>query len=442
MTTVSTNIDEKLRKILKAMETHLSHNKRSNLTFLSRLTQYSLSTASAQIVMVIYTIFVARNLGPEAFGKFAGNYALVGFSIFFVSWGMDTWLLQNPKSLTEPRIWSGLVSRIKARLGIVWGICLFVIAPLIRRNLFEPGLILICVIDVLCDSILVTHLSALNIEKRFNSMSFLIISSRILRLTSALIVVFILKESSPIHFAFARTSATIIGLLFAIYLVKLKFSFQNPAKDLKIMNESFPYAVSELLVLVYLQADVVLVSLLSGSSAAGVYSPASSLVNALFIIPNSIFLIILPILSRQFISLPEKLYHSIRGINLGFLGLGIILAISTFLLGGWVIRLILTDQYIVSSALVKILSPLLFFKSLCFGWAAFIVAVGWQRQRLIPQAISAGVNVVANLIIIPRIGVPGVATAYIASEAVLALGYAGLVIMWFIQNNKTREKPK
>jgi O-antigen/teichoic acid export membrane protein len=48
----------------------------------------------------------------------------------------------------------------------------------------------------------------------------------------------------------------------------------------------------------------------------------------------------------------------------------------------------------------------------------------------LPQAISAGLNVLLNLWAIPRFGLPGVAAVYGASELILAAGYGGLILLW------------
>jgi O-antigen/teichoic acid export membrane protein len=85
------------------------------------------------------------------------------------------------------------------------------------------------------------------------------------------------------------------------------------------------------------------------------------------------------------------------------------------------------------------MSPLLFFKSLGFGWAAFLVATGRQNQRLVPQVVSAVLNVGLNLWLIPRLGIPGVALIYMVSEIVLTIGYGFLVYRGF---NPVKLRPK
>ena len=62
------------------------------------------------------------------------------------------------------------------------------------------------------------------------------------------------------------------------------------------------------------------------------------------------------------------------------------------------------------------------------------MAVGWQKYRLTPQAISAIANVILNLYFIPQFGVVGVASVYVVSEIVLTTGYIAQSARWFRSN--------
>ena len=187
--------------------------------FVRNLGRYSTSTAAAQFLMMVYTILVARALGPQQFGRFTGSYALTGLSIFMVSCGMDTWLLREPGSLADPRAWSGRVLRIKGATGLAWGVLLVTVAPLIRPDVFTPALVLVCALDVWCDGALATHAAALNIQKRISAVSRLMFFSRAVRLLGALALV-LLGSTDPLVFALARCAATAGGLLAAVLVLK------------------------------------------------------------------------------------------------------------------------------------------------------------------------------------------------------------------------------
>jgi len=390
--------------------------------------------------MMVYTILVARALGPEQFGKYSGTYALTGLTIFAVNWGMDTLLLREPGSLANPRAWAGRVLRIKMGAGLVWAAVLVIAAPLIRPDVFSFSLVLVCALDIWADSAVNTLAAELNIQKRIRAVSRLIFLSRAARLVGGIgLVIFGVQQ--PLVYATTRAMMTMSSLLIAIWVVRPVFNAAHLPTTRELIRMSTPYGLSEMLVLIYMQADVTLLTLLKGSEAAGVYSPASGLINALFIIPTTLFFVIVPPLSSQYLHDRNRLRSSIIKITFGFFGLGVVLALGVGLTGGWIIRMLLGAKYAVTSVLLVTLSPLLFFKSLGFGWAAFLVAVGWQKQRLIPQVVSAVANVLFNLWAIPRLGVAGVAVVYVATEIILAAGYAGLVINWFRRNQMQVDLP-
>ncbi len=328
--------------------------------FFRNLGRYSVSTGAAQVLMMLYTILVARTLGPEQFGRYSGSYAISGLSIFLVSWGMDTLLLREPGSLAAPRVWSGKVLQIKIGLGLVWGTLLVVCAPLIRPDIFTPALMFVCVLDVWCDGALNTHIAALNIQKRIKSLSQLIFFSRLARLLIAVALVLI-GTNSLLVFVSARLVTTAGSLLVAMVVLKPDFTARNAPTTRDVLRMTISFGLSDFLAMVYMQADVALITLLAGSTAAGLYSPADQLVNALFVIPTAFFYMVVPVLSNQFTKDSRHLRRTQWRFTFGFLGVGLALALAVLLGGHWAIQLLLGPQYLVTSFLLVILSPLLLF---------------------------------------------------------------------------------
>ena len=230
------------------------------------------------------------------------------------------------------------------------------------------------------------------------------------------------------YFALTRFFTTGISLFAITWVVRPQLSAFNTPSGFSVLKMAIPYGLSDFLVLIYMQADVTLLTIMRGSEAAGLYSPASGLINALFIIPSSIYQLTIPILAREFKTNSYLSRRSIQRLSVGFLVLGIILALGVGLFGGLIIRFLLGPKFYITSSLLTILSPLLFIKSLGFAWAAILVTVGWQKRRLIPQAISAISNVILNILTIPLFGLTGVAMVYLISEIILSAGYGGLAL--------------
>ncbi len=405
--------------------------------FVHSLFLYGGSTGFAQFLMMLNAILLARMLGPEGYGVFAGSYALAGLSAFVISFGMDTWLLREASHSYSPAELSGNIIKIKAKIGLVWGFVLVVMVPSIRPDLFSPWLMLVCVVDVWSDSCFNTQVTALNVQNKIPFISRLVLVSRGGRLLGTILVI-VVGIISPFYFALARCSATVFGMVLAALVLRPKFRGTLRIRSFEILRKTFPFGISEFLALVYAQADVTLLTIMAGKAAVGIYAPASGLINALFVIPNAGFLLAVPRLSVLSVQNSSRIRPVVLRWGLGFLLLGFAMMTVVGLGGEWIIEILLGSEFHMTGTLLVILSPILLMKSLEYLFAAVFVAVGWQKLRLIPQGISAGANIGLNLLAIPLFGVVGVAVVYDISELILMLGYGYLAFKWMRTSIKVK----
>lgn len=392
-----------------------------------RLTVYGFSASASQALMMIYAIVVARYLGPENYGLFAGNYALAGLTIFLVNWGMDTWMLREGGVHPRPRVLSGMVLQTKLIMGVLWAAMLVITVPLIRPALFPRELMLIVALDQLGDACLVTFVSGLNIERRTTPASWLLFSTRAGRLASAIILI-LLGARLPLVFALLRCSATLLGVGLGFLLLRPVWHAKGVQQAASTLRASMAYGIPELLALVYAQADVTLMGFLSTKTAVGEYAPAVSLVNALTIIPTSVFYILVPLLSKTYQTERERFAGAARQMAAIYVGVGLALGAGTAFVVSPLLAFLLGSKYQITGQLVLILSPIPLLKCLSYVCVTYLVVVGWQAKRIGAQIISAVLNVGLNLIFIPRYGPFGAAWIYTLSEAALFAGYLAVTI--------------
>ncbi|HNZ01962.1 MAG TPA: oligosaccharide flippase family protein [Anaerolineaceae bacterium] len=405
-----------------------SHSMPTLSELVTKLTLFGGSNGLAQVMLAVYTILIARILGREGYGIFISSYSIVTLSSFLVNWGMDVWLFreashQNAASQLLPN-----VLRLKTCFGAGWSILVVLLPILLFPNQFTFSLLLLCVIDVWVESITNTFLAFSNAQKKLRQSSTVILVSRVLRLGGAIGLVLIGMDH-PLAYAMGRALANIVSLLFVLRLMKPSLAVMGDKETLvSTWRQSVPYSFSELLVLIYSQADVTLLALLAGKSAAGVYSPAVSLINALFVIPNAVYLTFLPHTVDSLSSncnLDEK--RKLLGWSLAVqasIGVGLALIVGT--LGKPALDFLLQKDYSMTGRILTVLSPILLLKAINFGFVTWIVAIGWQKRRILPQALVAFGGILANLLVIPSHGPLGAAWVYLAGEGVLAFGY-GLV---------------
>lgn len=395
------------------------------------------SSVVAQLLSMIYMLILARYLGPDGYGIYITPFTISNLSAIMFNLGLDTWLLSSDTDKTPILTTTGNVFKLKLITGAIWGFLLIILAPTLRPDLYPFLLLCLIIIDVWAESLIHTLLAALNVARKIKLYSFMLLLTRVTRvITLVFLVIFNVKSVTVI--AASRTILTVLSMMIALFLVKPTKKKLIPREGIEIMKAAQPFAFSEILSIIYMQADITLLSLIKSKTSAGIYSPVSSLINALFIIPSSIHLYSIPVLSRAFKNNLKQYKGLTSKLYIGLFILGIFMTAGIGLIGSRLVVLLLGESYSLAGTLIVILSPILFIKSLEFGFVTNIIAMEKQNSRLVPQIISAIVNISFNLWAIPRYGETGAAISYIISELVLFVSYGGVFIFWF--RKSTSEK--
>jgi O-antigen/teichoic acid export membrane protein len=386
------------------------------------LSLYGLSSGFGQIFTILYSFLIARGLGPVEFGLLSAHYAVAALTTFFVNLGMDTWMLRAGATHTEPRRLTGFVLRTKLLFGLVWYLLLLWLAPLAKPSLFMPGLLAITALDILGDALLTPFLIGLNIARTTNKASLVLVYTRLGRFLVALF--FFIQGSWNIDdIAITRCLVTYTGvfLAFLVYRPQIEFRFFSLLGNR--LTQFIVYGLPEMFSLIYSQADVTILGVLLNSQAVGWYFPAVSLINSIFVVYSALYYLLVPELSKVIQIEMGRLKKFIVRLFLLYSGIGMLFSCFVLILARPVVRFVLGDSYSITGVLLQILAPILFVKAISFGCAAFLISSGEPARRILPQALSALVNVGLNIIFIPKFGVFAVPVSYLISETVLLAGY-------------------
>ena len=394
--------------------------------FLNMLAGYGSANAIAQLMKMLFMLIMARYFGLADYSNYVAAYSLASFTAIFFNLGLDTWLLREGSFQENWKLSAQKVLSLKASIGLIWAGLLIGLAPSLRPDLFGFGLLALCVADVWFDSLLITMLAVLNIKRDIKAYSVSILLLRGLKLIVLLVMIAV--GSRSVMLIAGLRAAIAGGLAVAVFLMlRLDFRFARRQESLRMLRDSRAYTYSEFFSVIYMQADINLLTLLQGKVMAGIYSPALSVINALFIIPSSVYTFSIPTLSRTYHETPQMLPAAARKLLAGITLMGIVLFAGVGLLGDDLVRLLLGAEYETTGQLITMLSPVLLLKCLEFGLASVIVALNKQKERIFPQMIAAAMNVGLNLWLIPLYGVFGAARVYVISEVVLFLGY-GIIV--------------
>lgn len=399
------------------------------LSLFKRFSALGIGTLIAQVLMAVNAILLARHLSPSAYGQLVIVFSISSITSIVFNFGLDTWILKTGPAEQNVEEITGTVISIKTSLGVAWLILLAFLIPSFQPQVFPQILLIISALDIWMDSLLKAQNAAFAVQDKFGRIARLMLLARGGRLLGTVLLI-AFGSRILIHFALMRLLATLFTALIALYILKPKFARVSLRTYHTILTQSLSYAVSDMLSLLYLQADVSLLGVLLGNThEVGLYTPASGLISALFVIPYSAYMVLVPYLSKLHVNkhIPSTI---VRDVFIGLTVIGLLLWLSISLFGEQIAVLLLGDEYQSSGLLLKRLSPILLFKSTSFAAVAFLVAVDWQQKRLGVQAVTALINLILNLILIPSLGVWGAARAYLMSEMLLMLGYLWLARSW------------
>jgi O-antigen/teichoic acid export membrane protein len=229
-------------------------------------------------------------------------------------------------------------------------------------------------------------------------------------------------------YALAELSAYVASVLFCAYLLQRVvarpvFVFE-PRVWLNIVQRALPFAIMVGLVMVYLRTDTVILSLIKGDTATGLYSVATKLLFSFTFLPASLVGAVLPAMSKQSAekgpsheSLSRTFVQSFRFVFM----LGVPIAVGIGILAQPIVRLMYGEEFIQATPAVQILMLTLVLTFLNWTASPILIAIDGERALMYIAAIGAAFNLVVNALLVSYGGYIGASVASVLSVA-LVLG--------------------
>lgn len=390
-------------------------------------------SAIAQGMTVLTLLVTARQLGATQYGQYVSCFIFTSLSSIVISLGLDIWLLrEGGRKPSRINKLVGSVLIFKGTAGIAWMGLMFVLAPLLDSNTFPEELIRLSALSVFLDSLFRTSLTTFKASLRNKVTSILESTSGIFWFLVTLLLITTDEQNASVYIQ-AKVGVLAMSLVLSLALVWRSFGILPTVITIKqAISQALPYATSEFLAWISMRVDVLIVAIFLGETAAGVYSPAVGSVNALFLVPATVYMVFVPVLSNLFTTNIKQAWLSAKRSILLLSVIGIGLSLGLLLLAGPLTRL-LGPSFIGSFQIIQILSPILFLHSITFAMAAILVATDQQSKRAVVQTIAVVLNIILNLFIVRWAGLRGVAIVYVFTEIVLLAGYSSIVIWYRLQ---------
>lgn len=226
----------------------------------------------------------------------------------------------------------------------------------------------------------------------------------------------------------AEMAILLIGALMSVRKVQVKMQFASLERYYRheLLRKSLPLLLSSGAVILYMKVDLPMILAIAGPKAAGTYSAATRLCEALFIISTPIIVATFPKLLELYSSDTIKFERLLRKVFALLAGIGIGTYLIAALLSNFAIELLYGAPYAESAQIIRIYAlsiPVIFVGDLFSRW---LILTNRLALSLYRHLLGLATNIGLNLVLIPAYGAAGAAYASLAGFTMAALLFPAL----------------
>ena len=377
---------------------------------------------------------ISRILGASLFGSVSYAQNIVTYLTLLVNYGFEysatrqISLARDDKAHTDRLFWSVIAS--KSMLLVVS----FVILALLP--LFVPR--------VACDFRLYLYTALTNIGIVFfptwylqgvQKMDKMAWANFFIKLLGAVLVLAFVREAAAyrLYPLLLSVASIVIGIGALVYVVK-HFGISRPvvtrASLREVLGAGAPIFLNNAFVSLYTTANMTILGIYAADDVIGYFSAAQRLIlalNMVLVLPVS--MAVYPEISRRFVASKSEGLRFLKRVILWAGLASVAAALVTYALAPWIIRIMYGNGYAPSVELLRWLSPVPVFVMLAtLLTVQGLYGLGLQRWAPWVGLILAVLCVGLNVLLLPRVGVVGVAWSWAITEVAECV-IVGLILL-------------
>ncbi len=405
----------------KTITFSLFQNKGVKQTILKNTFWLTLSEVFSKGLFAVLAIFIARYLGAEGFGKFSFVFGFVILFSIVADFGLVTMTIREvARDVVLARKYISNILAIKLILGVITIAIIIIAFSFLNKTSEIRTLIIWAGIWVVVQSFVQFFQS---IFRAFEKMEYEAFSKIIYSVVLFGIVFFAMYSRFGIGALIkSYIIASLISFFITLFLIKKKFVEFKIEVDLSfwrsLLSRAWPFAFFMIFSVIYFQISTVMLSVMVGDIATGLYSVAFNSVAVFLLLAEIVANSILPALSKSF-GKDGVFKRLLKKLFWALLDIGLFLAVILFFTAPFFIKLIYGGQFAGAIAAFQVMVWILPIRFMNYLFGVSLIAANLQKKRLNAVIVCALFNVLANLILIPIFSFMGAAVATLATEAVL-----------------------
>lgn len=378
------------------------------------------------------SVLIARMAGPEVFGQYSSLLAVAVIFTAVSAMGLNALLVKEfIQAPTVGRVLSNVMI-LRLQAACLAAVIMAAVIVFVLGFGFLPGIITALLLPIavfqIADSLFESRLEMARVLQ-YKTLAY--VSGLGIKVTTAIVS----PELLPLLMAhIAEMLLILIGAAFSMFRVGIFPSVSATDREYRwaLFRKGFPLLLSSGAVLLYMKIDLPMILALSGSSEAGVYSVATRLCEALFIISIPIIVAVFPKLQSLYSENETLFYRYTRKVFALLFASGCVTYTLAAIFAEPVVSTLFGPEYTASADIIRVFAlslPIIFVGDLLSRW---LIITDNLTLSLYRHLAGLAVNVSLNYLLIPLYGGMGAACASVA-------GYTSAVIIFPILNARARK---
>jgi len=385
----------------------------------------TMASIAQKVISFVYFTIVARSIGPENTGKYFFALSFTTVFVVLVDFGLtNVFIRESAREPQDTKRYLQTVLSAKIFLGLFTYLIAVLTISLLGYTVETRHLVYLSALTMLFDSAHMTVYGAMRAYGSLRYESYGIIFSQFA--TMVLGTVFIFAKLPLLFLILAYTIPSALNFIYATYClnkhfgIKLGLNFDRQILKLFFVM-AWPFALGSIFARIYSYADSIMLSKLAGNTAVGLYSIPYKITYAFQFIPLALTAVIYPRFSEYFANDKDKLGKIVSQSIKYLLLIVVPIAFGIGVLGREIIFSLYTSSYANSILPLRILLVGLIFSFISFPLASLLNAVNRQGTQTGIMAVVMVVNLILNILLIPKIGIVGAAISALIGNIMLTL---------------------
>ena len=373
---------------------------------------YIVSNVIFKFLIGISPVIIARNISPHEFGIFSTYLSIANLTMTVAVFGLIEYFLIS-------------YSRREDLLPdfISWGLllCAIILLTSIIFSNYYFILVVLWVLSIKATTAL--YGAVLQVKEKY------ITAGLMYLLISFVVLVFLILYGSyqnlgvKMFLAYSASTSTFVIAGF-ILVMSLGHCFKAFLRlpNISYIKNSYRFGLSAIFAYVYMSSDVVMLYFLDSKVSSGIYASTAAILFSVYMFFDVVYKFKLPLYSKSILNnnsslIIQKFTNIVAVVSASFLAFVIIF-------GEKIVGVIYGEEYLAAGGVLKILGFVVFLHAYCYPYGMIISSHGMQAKKNKVQLFVAVVNIVLNMILIPKYGIDGALLATVISEVfLLALYY-------------------